>query len=445
MRTVLFTMLTYDVVGGVQTRQARLAPLLAARGWRAVFGLAWGARFHDPAAFIAAYPHLETTILDGRSGTSDGRQLAIRRAIRKTEASVVVPGMMIDTFEAVAGLKSRGSAVRLLGGLYGINTQVLLPLTYYAPVLDQTFAVSRLTAHVLHDVCGIAEERIHYVPSGIPRARKLSTRNAAAPLRIGLIGRLDSVKRPLDLIDLLGELDVRNVAYTVTVVGDGELAGPMARGLEPWRDRVTIIPSMTTDELYERVYAHLDVCLLFSPSEGVPNVLMEAMVHGVVPVTSDFRGRSLQGLLRHEETALVFPTGNVRAAADSIAWLDRNRGALDDLARKARNAAEAEHSLDAMGDAFVRVLEQTAEGSPLRATVPPRTPVAGRLTALIGPTAAERLRVLLGRRFLHGDSSEWPLQYSWPDDLIAGVERAIAEAIPRREKEERVSRGVAWA
>jgi glycosyltransferase involved in cell wall biosynthesis len=435
-------MRTANVVGGVETRQARLAPLLTAHGWRAVFGLAWGARFHDPASFTAAYPHLETILLDGRSGTSDGRQLAIRRAIRKTDASVVVPGMMIDTFETVAGLKSRGSEVRLLGGLYGINTQVLLPLRYYAPVLDQTFAVSKLTAHVLHDVCEIAEERVHYVPSGIPRARESSAGNPAAPLRIGLIGRLDGVKRPLDLIDLLAELDARSVDYAVTVVGEGELAEPMVRGLEPWRNRVTVVPAMTTDQLYERVYPHLDVCLLFSPSEGVPNVLMEAMVHGVVPVTSDFRGRSLQGLLRHQETALVFPTGDVRAAADSIAWLDRNRSAMKDLARQARSAAEAEHNLEGMGEAFARVLEKTVAGSPLRATLPPLTPLAGRLTGLIGPAAAERLRVLLGRRFLHDDPSEWPLHYSWPSALVASVERAVAETIPRREQE-RLARGVA--
>jgi hypothetical protein len=262
-------------------------------------------------------------------------------------------------------------------------------------------------------------------------------------LRIGLIGRLDSVKRPLDLIDLLVELDARNVDYTVTVVGEGELAEPMVRGLEPWRNRVTVVPAMTTDELYERIYPRLDVCLLFSPSEGVPNVLMEAMVHGVVPVTSDFRGRSLQGLLRHEETALVFPTGNVSAAADSIAWLDRNRDAMESLARRAKSAAETEHSLEGMGDAFARVLEKTIAGSPQRASVPPLTPLAGRLTGLIGATAAERLRVLLGRRFLHSDPSEWPLHYSWPDALVASVEDAIAEAIPRREKAQ-LPRGVAW-
>jgi glycosyltransferase involved in cell wall biosynthesis len=442
MRTVLFTMRTAEVVGGVESRQARLAPLLPAHGWRAVFGLAWGARFHDPAAFTEAYPNLETILLDGRSGTSDGRQLAIRRAIAKTDASVVVPGMMIDTFEAVAGLKSRGSDVRLLGGLYGINTQVLLPLRYYGPVLDQTFAVSRLTAHVLHDVCEIPEARIHYVPSGIPRARELAVSNPAAPLRIGLIGRLDNVKRPLDLIGLLVELDARNVAYTVTVVGDGVLAEPMTRGLEPWRNRVTVVPAMTTDQLYERVYPRLDVCLLFSPSEGVPNVLMEAMVHGVVPVTSDFRGRSLQGLLRHDETALVFPTGDVRAAADSIAWLDRNRGAMESLAQQARSAAETEHSLEGMGDAFARVLEKTIAGAALRAAVPPLTPLPGRLTGLIGSTAAERLRVMLGRRFLHTDPSEWPLHYSWPEALVENVEKATTEAIPRREKEP-LSRGVA--
>jgi glycosyltransferase involved in cell wall biosynthesis len=438
VRNVLFTMTTADVVGGVQTRQARLAPLLPARGWRAIFALAWGARFHDPQAFRAAYPGLETVLLDGRSGTGDGRRLAIRKAIRNSRAAIVVPGMMIDTFEVMRELKVQGSDVRLLAGLYGINTQVLLPLKHYQPILDQAFAVSRLTEQFLHRVCGMPADRVHYVPTGIPAARRMASRVGDRPLRVGLIGRLDPEKRPMDLVGLLEQLDLRQIGYQVTVVGEGSLGQEVRLALEPWVDkRLVIRPPMSMADLYEHVYPQLDVALLFSPSEGVPNVLMEGMAHGVVPVTSDFRGRVAQGLIRHGETGLVFPVGDVAAAAECLSLLTKSTELHERVSRNARSAVEVEHAMEGMADTFAEVLNRTITEPSRFGPVPSRLPAReGRLDRYLGARGRECLRRLLCRRYLHADASEWPLHYGWPDDLVESVEGTSREETRRAEADD---------
>jgi len=71
--------------------------------------------------------------------------------------------------------------------------------------------------------------------------------------------------------------------------------------MAPWRDRdrVSLIGAMRRSDLYRTIYPRLDALVLPSAllSEGLPNAPMEAMIHGVVPVVSDFLGLREQGLL----------------------------------------------------------------------------------------------------------------------------------------------------
>jgi hypothetical protein len=178
--------------------------------------------------------------------------------------------------------------------------------------------------------------------------------------------------------------------------------------------------------MYTSFYPHLDVALLFSPSEGMPNTLMEAMAHAVVPVTSDFRGRLSQGLLRQGENCLVFPVGDVADAAACIARLAGDPDLHDRLAENAREAVARECSLTAMADAFVRTLEASLEG-PQRCGPVPSVPDGSqsRLRQWLGPRGAEFVRRLLRRRFPSQDSGEWPVTYNLQDGMSPGFSEEI--------------------
>ena len=56
MTRVLICTPTYYLQGGVERIMESLAQHLPSRGVEVLFGLAKGARFHDPAAFRAAFP-----------------------------------------------------------------------------------------------------------------------------------------------------------------------------------------------------------------------------------------------------------------------------------------------------------------------------------------------------------------------------------------------------
>lgn len=434
MRTVLFTTFTCYTTGGLHSRQARLAPLLADRGWNAVFGLAWGARFNDPFEFRRWYPDLETVLMDGRTGTRAGRRLAIDRAIRRVGASVVVPSDMADAFEAVAMRKSSGQEPRLVCTLNAFHPDYLALLEAYAPIIDRSYAVSKLTERALRELCGIAPERIDYVPTGVPTRRKPHIGRTTGPIRIGFLARLIPDKRPLDLIPFSRALTERGVDHVIDVFGKGELGAALASTLdEPLRSRIRIHPPIPTEQLYEDIFPNLDVAISFSAAEGNPNSLLEAMANGVVPVCADYASRAEEGLMRDGETALVFDIGDTSRAAGHVTSLANDPVLLQRLGRRAQQEIEERHRLEIMGDAFVRVLERAIDSPPALGQV--RLALgrpSSRLESLFGERTAETIRRVVRYRYPHTDLEEWPTTGPVRGERTEVMSRRITEWLRRQ-------------
>lgn len=432
MRTVLFATQTCAPVGGIQGWLDQLAQALPARGWRVALALAWGARFHDPAAFRAAHPGHACVLLDGRSGTRAGRLLALHDAFDAVRPAVVVPVTLADPFAAVAERRARGDDLRLLFGAYEVSAPLLLEARRWRGVIDGALGVSRLTARLLVEVGGLAPESVAYVPPGVPAPLRPSQRLApGTALRLGYVGRFDPDKRALDLVPLAVELRRRGLSCTLTAIGDGSLAGELraaalAAGVldAPLR----VLGAQPRERLYAEAYPALDVALLFSPAEGVPSALLEGMRHGLVPVVSDFAGRAAQGLVRDGETGLVFPIGDVRAAADAIARLCADAGLRERLATAARAACEQGYSLEAMADGWAAALERACAVPRAGGAAPPAPRDRDRLTAWLGRRAGERVRRVLGRRHVHPDASEWPHFYPHDPGELRAAEAALAAA-----------------
>jgi len=142
-------------------------------------------------------------------------------------------------------------------------------------------------------------------------------------------------------------------------------------------------------------------------------------------VVSDFRGRSWEGLIRHGETGVVFPVGDLEAAARGLAALSDRPGDWERLSRQAVDAAVRGHALEGMLDAWARALDRVADSPPRVGTMKVEPPTAGRLERLLGLRVAERLRSLARRRYPHPDPSEWPHAGRWNEDERRAVEKEM--------------------
>jgi hypothetical protein len=157
--------------------------------------------------------------------------------------------------------------------------------------------------------------------------------------------------------------------------------------------------------LYEGVYPRLDVLLSFSPNEGWPLAIAEAMAHGVVPVCAEFTGIHAEGIVRHEETGLIFPVGDVTAAAAELRRLWRSQRLLQRLGRQAASEVVEQYSPGRFGAGWDRALRSCLERPAIRLagrTTHPRQDVPRRRPA----RRVERMR--MGKEGFDTARAEWP-------------------------------------
>lgn len=392
---------TYTLHGGVERILEALALGLPSRGIDPLFALARGARFHDPDRFRAAFPPIASVDVDGTSGTAYGRQQALRRVVERADPDAVLIARMFDAYPVCSAMKRAGHRLRLTTTIQAYESDYFADLARYREFVDLCVTSGELIAAEARTL--VAD--VVSIPGGIaPAARRVEHRNG--PLRLGYVGRVEpGQKRVLDLIAFVAELERRGSAFTLDVAGDG----PALDALRASLPRARFHGWLSTEELYARIYPELDVLVHFAAWEGVTIAPREAMVHGVVPVVSRFPGIVEERQMIDGETALLFPIGDVAAAADCVERLDGDRALL---ARLSANAASSqggirsyEGALDAWASAFHETMQRPAR---VGSVLPVVRSDAGLLTRLRVPQAiAERIRRV--RRREHNDpGSEWP-------------------------------------
>jgi hypothetical protein len=244
-------------------------------------------------------------------------------------------------------------------------------------------------------------------------------------------------KRAGDLLPLLDALAAAGTAFHLRVVGDGGLRDLLVTGVAQ-RDiqgRVEFCGRLSQDDLYERVYPDCDVILLFSESEAFAIALVEAMMHGVVPVSSRFIGQRAEGFVREGGTGLTFAVGDMAEAATCIARLDHDAVLMQALSDAARTWVLGRYTWEACCrgwlDAFDEVLDLPARAfEPL--AVRPATG-DGRLDRLGLPggfiDAVRRMRVqasCVPSGMISG--GEWP----FADSSHSPADLAVIEALARQ-------------
>lgn len=411
---------TASVQGGVERILEALARHLPAHGFDVVFGLARGARFHDPARFREAFPSVRGVECDARSGTAYGRRRALRRAIERADPDIVLAARLFDTYPVCAELKTRGHPLRHAVTVQAFESEYIIDLARYADFVDLCVTSGNLIAAAVKEFTPMPAERVRSIPGGVAPPRRFVEHDPAAPLRIGYVGRLEQTqKRALDLAELIAELERRGVVVNCRVTGDGSAAGELRRRLpsarfEGW---------LPVSELYERVYPELDVLVHFAEWEGITIAPREAMAHGVVPVVSRFVGIEEERQFVDGVNALTFPIGAIAEAANAVERLDRDRELLVRLSAAARGSQEGIHSeqgaVRAWADALRFALETPSRAG---ARIPPAPVDRGVLSRAGIPDAlAELLRAIRRRR--HSEpGAEWP---HWSGEGDPVLDRAI--------------------
>ncbi|MDR1777548.1 MAG: glycosyltransferase [Desulfovibrio sp.] len=161
--------------------------------------------------------------------------------------------------------------------------------------------------------------------------------------RILAVGRFARTKGFPELFSALARLRRERLPVRLTLVGDGRWRGRLLRQLRRMRlrDIVDMPGFIPHDEILAFMRSH---DLLVVPSvvhsngdrDGIPNVIMEALVCGLPVVATDVNG--IPEVIRNNETGLLVPQRNPTAMADALRRMLENR-------ERARSMAEAGKAL----------------------------------------------------------------------------------------------------
>ena len=159
--------------------------------------------------------------------------------------------------------------------------------------------------------------------------------------RIGVVGRLSPEKGVDVFLRACRELVSRDVPFTAFVAGDG----PDRAQLEQLRDSLELasrVSFLGAIGAVHALYASLDLLVIPSLSEGLPNVLLEAL-RADVPVVATRVG-AVPEVLTSREAGVIVPPGSASALAEGIVAALPLKD--DPVAREARRAIVERFSVE---------------------------------------------------------------------------------------------------
>lgn len=223
---------------------------------------------------------------------------------------------------------------------------------------DKLLAVSRRLAERMASEVGIPPAAVSVIPNGVDLARFSTVDRGSARgsfglsgdvMAIGHAGRLVEVKDQASLVEAAARLKADGLSFRVLIAGEGPLRAALesqisAHGLADHVRLLGHVPDI------ERFYAALDVFVLCSRSEGMPNTILEAMAAGVSVIATRVGGAD--ELVVDGTTGFLIPPGRPDSLASSLETLARNQQQRVALGAAGRSRAVQEFSVGGMLDSY---------------------------------------------------------------------------------------------
>ena len=205
---------------------------------------------------------------------------------------------------------------------------------------------------------GIVPQRMRTIPNGVDSHRFTPADGAEGRRALGLpqdafvagtVGRLDPIKNQAALIQAAARLSREVPTLHTVLIG----TGPLEQELRQMAEALSIAERVHFPGLcreVEHLLPAFDVFVLPSLSEGMSNVLLEAMSCGVPPVCSDLP--SHHEIVTPGMDAVLLQPCDETTLAEALRDLYRNPAARSRLAANARRTIVERFSLERMIHAY---------------------------------------------------------------------------------------------
>jgi glycosyltransferase involved in cell wall biosynthesis len=223
-----------------------------------------------------------------------------------------------------------------------------------APRLAAHVAVGARAAREVERLCGLRPDTLRVLPNGVPVPEPAAgQRPPGADFVVGAVGRLDRQKAFDVLIRAVADLPGAHLV----VIGDG----PEREALERQAVDLGVNECLTMSGWDESAAAGLssfDVVAIPSRYEGLPLVLLEAMMSGCAIVATGVG--SILDAVQDGESAVVVPVDDVDALTMALTRLREDRGLRQRLGAAAARRAQRYFTVASMAEAYERLYEEIA-------------------------------------------------------------------------------------
>jgi glycosyltransferase involved in cell wall biosynthesis len=171
------------------------------------------------------------------------------------------------------------------------------------------------------------------------------------------IGRMAEPKRPEDAVRAFAAAFADDPAWHLVLIGDGDKQSlvQVVIASTSLADRIHWIPRAGNVATW---YQRAEMCVLVSGAEGFPNVLLEAMAMGCVPIAYDC-STGPREVIRDGINGFLVPVGDVSSLIERMRQLGTDDVLRGKLARSAKDVTDS-HSDAAFYGRWDAVLTQVA-------------------------------------------------------------------------------------
>lgn len=192
---------------------------------------------------------------------------------------------------------------------------------------------------------GVTRDLLTVVYNGIDVAQPLPRplRADVPGLQIGTVGQLVPRKRFDDLLRAVAKLRTLGLDVACVIVGEG----PEKERLEQLAHRLGIAPHVRLVGFQQQPLAWIqgfDIFVLPSEREGLPRVVLEAMLAGKPVIGADVTGT--RELVTDGETGFLYPCKDVDALAERLRRLAEDRDLRQRMGEAGRRRVAEHFSID---------------------------------------------------------------------------------------------------
>jgi len=214
---------------------------------------------------------------------------------------------------------------------------------------------SRIRDRIIETDPSLSDKTI-YIPNFVEGA---SPRSVGATPKIALFfaSRLvEHPKRVSDLVRIVYSLRARQVPFILRIAGEGpaeaSLRAALAREVE--EGAVAFLGRLSQDEISKELRRH-DILLLTSSHEGMPNVVLEGMSNGCVPVVTSIES-GIPELIEDGVSGMVVAVGDTERFGEIINRLHLDRGMLASLSSNAVGKIRQNFSVEVVAPRYEELI-----------------------------------------------------------------------------------------